>query len=48
MGCDVMLLVPPGINYNTPPLGILYLAGMLEKESIRIKVMDAALEQLSG
>lgn len=47
MGCDVLLLVPPGINYNTPPLGILYLAGVLEKESIQVKVMDAALEKLS-
>jgi len=47
MGCDVLLLVPPGINYNTPPLGILYLAAVLEKESISVQVMDAALERFS-
>ena len=47
MGCDVLLLVPPGINYNTPPLGILYLAGVLEPASISVKVMDAALEKFS-
>ncbi len=42
--CDVLLLVPPGINYNTPPLGLLYLAAMLEKKNIPVKVLDAALE----
>jgi len=47
MGCDVLLLVPPGINYNTPPLGILYLAAMLEKESISVQVLDAAVEKFS-
>ena len=47
MTCDVLLLVPPGINYNTPPLGILYLAAVLEKESISVQVMDAALERFS-
>jgi radical SAM superfamily enzyme YgiQ (UPF0313 family) len=47
MGCDVLLLVPPGINYNTPPLGILYLAGVLEKESVSVQVLDAAIEKYS-
>jgi len=47
MGCDVLLIVPPGINYNTPPLGILYLAAVLEKKSISVQVMDAALERFS-
>jgi anaerobic magnesium-protoporphyrin IX monomethyl ester cyclase len=47
MGCDVLLLVPPGINYNTPPLGILYLAAVLEKEGISIQVLDAAIEGFS-
>ncbi len=44
---DVLLLVPPGINYNTPPLGLLYLAGMLEKNNISVKILDAALNNLS-
>lgn len=47
MKCDVLLLVPPGINYNTPPLGILYLAAVLEKVSISVQVIDAALEKFS-
>lgn len=47
MTCDVLLLVPPGINYNTPPLGMLYLASVLEKEGICIQVLDAAIEKLS-
>lgn len=41
---DILLMVPPGIRYNTPPLGLLYLAGMLEKEGVPIQVMDAGLE----
>ncbi len=44
---NVLLLVPPGINYNTPPLGILYLAAVLERESIPVQVIDAALEKFS-
>jgi radical SAM superfamily enzyme YgiQ (UPF0313 family) len=43
---DVLLLVPPGINYNTPPLGLLYLAAMLEKKNISVQVLDAALNKL--
>lgn len=44
---NVLLLVPPGINYNTPPLGLLYLAAMLEKNNISVQVLDAALINLS-
>lgn len=47
MNPDVLLLVTPGINYNTPPLGILYLAAVLEKERIAVSVLDAAIEELS-
>ena len=47
MTCDVLLLVPPGINYNTPPLGILYLAAVLEKEGISVQVLDAAIKRFS-
>lgn len=47
MKYDVLLLVPPGINYNTPPLGILYLAAILEKASISVKIIDAGLEKFS-
>jgi radical SAM superfamily enzyme YgiQ (UPF0313 family) len=44
---DVLLLVPPGINYNTPPLGLLYLAATLEENDISVKVLDAALNNLN-
>ncbi|MEW6170185.1 MAG: radical SAM protein [Candidatus Omnitrophota bacterium] len=44
---DVLLLVPPSINYNTPPLGLLYLAGVLEKNNIKVGVLDGALEKLN-
>jgi len=47
MTCDVLLVVPPGINYNTPPLGILYLASVLEEEGISIQILDAAIEKYS-
>jgi radical SAM superfamily enzyme YgiQ (UPF0313 family) len=40
-------LVPPAINYNTPPLGLLYLGAMLERRNIKVKVLDAALEKLT-
>jgi len=43
---NVLLLVPPGINYNTPPLGLLYLAAMLEKNNISVQGLDAALNDL--
>ncbi len=44
---EVLLLVPPAINYNTPPLGLLYLAATLEKNGIGVRILDAALEKLS-
>jgi radical SAM superfamily enzyme YgiQ (UPF0313 family) len=44
---DVLLMVPPGIRSNTPPLGLLYLAAQLEKDQVRVRVLDAGMEQLS-
>jgi len=44
--CDVLLLVPPGINYNTPPLGLLSIATVLRMEGIGVTVLDAAIEAL--
>jgi anaerobic magnesium-protoporphyrin IX monomethyl ester cyclase len=44
---DVLLMMPPGIRSNTPPLGLLYLAAQLEKDQVRIRVVDAGMEKLS-
>ena len=44
---DVLLMVPPGIRSNTPPLGLLYLAAQLEKDQVSIRVVDAGMEGLS-
>lgn len=44
---DVLLLVPSGINYNTPPLGLLYLAAVLEKNAVSVSILDAGLEGLT-
>jgi len=44
---DVLLLMPPGIRSNTPPLGLLYLAAQLEKDGVRVQVVDCGMEGLS-
>jgi radical SAM superfamily enzyme YgiQ (UPF0313 family) len=44
---DVLLMVPPGIRSNTPPLGLLYLAAQLEKDQVSVRVVDAGMERLS-
>jgi radical SAM superfamily enzyme YgiQ (UPF0313 family) len=44
---DVLLMVPPGIRSNTPPLGLLYLAAQLERDEVRVGVVDAGMERLS-
>ncbi len=46
MKTDVLLLVPPGFYYNTPPMGLLYIAAMLEKENISVKVLDLGVEEM--
>lgn len=52
----ILLINPPIISsnpvisslfFNSPPLGILYIAAVLEKNKIDVKVIDAALERLS-
>ncbi len=43
---DVLLIIPPGIRSNTPPLGPLYLGGQLERDGIRVSVVDAGMERL--
>jgi len=44
---DVLLLVPPGIRSNTPPLGLLFLGAQLEKDGVRVAVVDCGMEGLS-
>jgi len=44
---EVLLVVPPGIRSNTPPLGLLYLAAQLERDEVRVGVVDAGMECLS-
>jgi len=44
---DVLLLMPPGIRSNTPPLGLLYLAAQLEKDGVGVQVVDCGMEGLS-
>ncbi len=44
---DVLLIVPPGIRSNTPPLGLLYLAAQLERDGVNVAVVDAGMEGLS-
>ncbi len=43
---DVLLMVPPGIRSNTPPLGPLYLGAQLERDGVRVAVVDAGMERL--
>jgi len=43
---DVLLIIPPGIRSNTPPLGLLYLGAQLERDGIRVSVVDAGMERL--
>ncbi len=44
---DVLLLVPPGIHSNTPPLGLLYLGAQLERDGVRVAIVDCGMEKLS-
>lgn len=44
---DVLLVVAPGIRSNTPPLGLLYLAGQLERDGVSVAVRDFGMEKLS-
>jgi radical SAM superfamily enzyme YgiQ (UPF0313 family) len=43
---DVLLIIPPGIRSNTPPLGFLYLGAQLERDGVRVAVLDAGMEGL--
>ncbi|MDD5021375.1 MAG: radical SAM protein [Endomicrobiaceae bacterium] len=52
----ILLINPPILSlnpvisslfFNSPPLGILYIAAVLEKNEIDVQVIDAALERLS-
>lgn len=43
---DVLLIVPPGIRSNTPPLGLLYLGAQLERDHVRVQALDAGMEGL--
>ena len=44
---DVLLVVPPGIRSNTPPLGLLYLGAQLEKDQVSVRAIDCGMEGLS-
>ena len=43
---DVLLVVPPGIRSNTPPLGLLYLGAQLERDGVSVRALDAGMEGL--
>jgi anaerobic magnesium-protoporphyrin IX monomethyl ester cyclase len=43
---EVLLLVPPGFYYNTPPLGLLYIAAQLEQDRIPVKILDLGIEEM--
>ena len=35
------------LYFNSPPLGIAYIAGMLERENVPVHIIDAAVEELT-
>lgn len=43
---EVLFIIPPGFNYNTPPIGLLYLGAMLEKHQIPVRILDAGIEKM--
>ena len=47
MDNNILLLYPPGLPYTTPPLGLAYLAAVIEKNGIPVKIVDASVEELS-
>ncbi|MCP4112142.1 MAG: radical SAM protein [Desulfobacteraceae bacterium] len=42
----VLLIIPPGFNYNTPPIGLLYIGAMLEQHQIPVGILDAGIEKM--
>lgn len=44
---EVLLFYPPGLQCHTPPLGLAYLAAVLEKNNINVNIFDASVENLS-
>lgn len=44
---SVLLLHPPGQQYTSPPLGLLYLAAQLRECGVTVTVLDASVEELS-
>ncbi len=40
---DLLLIIPPGVRYNTPPLGFMYIAASAERSGFTVRILDAGL-----